>query len=103
MNEDSWTDTVIGAVILILAPLGYIVTGWATRILWAWFVVPVTGLPAVTTREAIGIALIVGLLTYRYTPTPKQDMHERRVVAVGRALSWIVTPLIMLGIGWIVH
>jgi len=102
MNEDGWIDTVIGAVILIPAPLGYIVTGWVTRILWAWFVVPVTGLPAVTTREAIGIALIVGLLTYRYTPTPKQNAHERHAVAVARALSWI-GPLIMLGIGWIVH
>lgn len=57
---------VVGATVLIVAALAVvaIVRGLALSILWGWFIAPL-GPPEINVGEAIGIALVVGMLTER--------------------------------------
>jgi hypothetical protein len=39
--------------------------GWTTAKLWSWFVVPVFALPQLRVPYAIGLGIVVRLLTYQ--------------------------------------
>ena len=70
--------------------------GFVLSILWKWFVVPVFGAPVLTITYAIGLALIVGMLTAK---ARKQEHAPELVEVLSQGL---VTPLVFLVIGWIV-
>ena len=64
---------VVIVVVLIAVMLAFIagimvvsclLRGWVLSILWRWFMVPTLGLPALSVPQAIGIALVVGMLTH---------------------------------------
>ena len=50
--------TVIG--VLVATAFVVILRGWVLTQLWAWFVTPTLGLPALGVAAAIGLSLIVG-------------------------------------------
>jgi len=65
---------VVIVVVLIAVMLAFIagimvvsclLRGWVLSILWRWFMVPTLGLPALSVPQAIGIALVVGMLTHQ--------------------------------------
>jgi hypothetical protein len=63
------TDNIIlGYIGLLTAVITMVITstivnGWALSLLWAWFVVPIFELPALSLMQAIGIAMIINFST----------------------------------------
>jgi hypothetical protein len=96
----------LGCVLLVLTwPLALVVDGWALKILWAWFIVPVFHLPYLTIGQAIGIACVVGLLWHKPEKECKcKDKEEEGLLKiVGTALFELFgAPLISLVLGWFV-
>ncbi|MNK14372.1 hypothetical protein D3C87_324890 [compost metagenome] len=79
------------ALIAVMA----IYRGYILSILWGWFLVPL-GMPIITIPLAIGFTLIVGYFTTNKKPK-SEEYNWGEAVAVSS-----LTPLLFLGIGWIV-
>jgi hypothetical protein len=78
--------------------------GWVLTKLWAWFLVPLLGLKPLTIAYAIGISLIVRLLTY-HIPS-YQELKDQKLEwseSISRLLVPFVGGLFALGLGYIVH
>ena len=84
---------------LLTAPPLALLRGWAVMTLWAWFVVPL-GAPALTIWHAVGVSLIVGLLTYQVQYEPADEANE---LFWTRFSTAILAPLICVGWGWLWH
>lgn len=84
-------------VLSLLAAAGiYLLVLWdafALQTLWGWFVVKQFSLPPLGMAHAIGISILVGLLTHQ---APHQDRETSQVVAHG-----IAGPAMALLVGWI--
>jgi len=66
--------------------------------LWLWFIVP-TGLPPLAFATALGIALIVGLLT----PNKINKDPVTLEAIITAVLVAFITPLVGLVTGWCIH
>lgn len=97
---------VFGCLVLILSiPFAMVVDGWALKILWAWFVVPVFHLPYLTIGQAIGLACVVGLMWHKpKTECKCKDKEEESAVGIiAKTLGEMFgAPLISLLFGWFV-
>ena len=89
---------VIGVFFGVLA-LSVIVNGYVLSILWVWFVVPL-GLPVISVAHSIGLAMVTGWLTYQYTNKKEEDNIKALISEF--AILFIVRPLAVLGVGYIV-
>lgn len=95
----------VGKVVVFIGLLASlaIVRGLVLSALWGWFVTPL-GPPDIGIAEAIGISLIVGMLTTSKDPDledkKKQPLMGQFLFAFGRSLS---TSLFMLLLGFVVH
>lgn len=88
------------AVTLVIAS---ILNGWALSILWAWFIVPVFGLPALSIVQAIGLAMVVSFLTRRIAIKKEDDEEEGAWLIIAKALLYaIISPLLTVFVGYIV-
>lgn len=87
----------------ILFTTAYIWRGWIFSILWRWFITPVFHIGHIGIAQAIGLSLIVGLLS------STQDVEERykdksATYRFGiMAGKLYVAPLLVLFIAWIVQ
>ena len=92
--------SILALIFLIIpAVIGLaILRGWTISILWEWFVVPF-GLPVLGIAHAIGIAILVSLLTHPYDA--KKDDRETQDATV-QIITQAITCLCTLGIGKIV-
>jgi hypothetical protein len=87
----------IGVVVLaaaVITPVA-IVHGYIISVLWGWFLVPLW-VPAINVAHAIGITALIGGAGI----VKAADKIE------GRVMAWafekiVVTPAILLGIGWV--
>lgn len=61
----------VGIFILLL--LSSLINGWALSILWAWFIVPVFSIPALSLGQAIGVAMVVSFLTWQHIDAKSSD------------------------------
>lgn len=95
MTEDKMI-VVLGCVgLLAVALVATVLHGWALALLWAWFVVPVFGLPTLTYLQAIGLALVFSMfVTTKRSSETKQDTWEGAVAS-------LLTPFLVVGMGWI--
>lgn len=95
----------------ILATLGFfgswigitIFNGWILSILWKWFMVPALGLPILTTPQAIGIALVIGYLTHKHTPSDDSNKKGFAETYLEVLFTGIAFGLLCLFVGWIVQ
>ncbi len=85
----------VGAIALI--PLLTILRGLVLSTLWRWFLVPL-GAPAIGIAAAIGISVIVAMLT----ANPHAATNEKTTALQKTWLS-ILLPLVSLLSGWIVQ
>lgn len=86
-------------VICLAYLYGAFAMGFVGMKLWAWFVVPVFGLPALTWGQAYGIALLVGLLTHQiHIPTNEDERTTPQ--KVGHAIGGFLLPWITLLFGY---
>jgi hypothetical protein len=96
--------TAIGGFVGLMAliALSSVWRGYVLTVLWAWFVVPTFGLPALALAPAIGLSLVVSFLTHQLTSKEddKRDFSDRMARAIGVVL---LMPLFVLGIGWVVR
>ena len=88
--------------IIALAIVSIILNGWVLSILWSWFIAPLFGLPLLSITTAIGMAIVIRLLTYQYSDDmfKNKSMSELIGAVIGHS---IFGPLLVLFIGWIVH
>ena len=94
------------AVVLIpLIALGSIINGYVLRILWGWFIVPIFHLPSLTIAQAIGLSMVVGLLTHRSRNSDGREKteKEKKKELISFIAELFLFPFITLGVGWIVH
>ena len=104
MNDDSAKilgcfGSIVGFIALMV--VGSLARGWALATTWGWFIAPYFGLPSLGIVQAIGIALVVSLLTYQGTET-KDDNKDILEVLASLFARVIFVPLFFVGIGWIV-
>lgn len=98
-DTESDVAKVAGCLVMLLAiPLALVTWTYTTIQLWAWFVVPLFGLPVLTFWQAAGLRLTVAAFTYR----PSKDEDR----TLGQTVSWVVTtclllPAVTLGMGWL--
>jgi energy-converting hydrogenase Eha subunit A len=79
--------------LLLLVP-ATLLNGLVIAVLWSWFVVGTFHLPPITVAEAIGMRLLVSLVT----PTPHDDRP-----ALVLLLEDIARSLILFALGWAGH
>lgn len=92
------------ATVLIIGLLSSILNGWVLTILWGWFIVPLFSLPPLSLPIAIGIALIIKMLTASNINPRSDKTNEEKFKAFGQLLlSLFLTPMIALLWGWIFH
>lgn len=80
-----------------LTVLAATLEGFALTVLWGWFIVPAFGVPALRIPYAIGLALVVGMLTHRV----RSDNDKPDTVTV--LAHGLVMPFVYIAIGWIVR
>jgi len=117
------------AYVVIMAVLTMVCSGWATSVLWRWFVVPAFELPSISMAQAIGLrSVLYGLLPLPAAKRPGgKKSEEKRILSQGeitetatelhQAVEWskkslllciklflsaTVLPLSSVGLGWIV-
>lgn len=92
---------IAGALIVVgfclLAAATTIWSGYVLSYLWLWFAVPLFGLPALGTVQAIGVVYVVGFLTARAPHRDPQEGDTARAISFG-----IMHPAVALGVGYIV-
>jgi hypothetical protein len=93
---------IIGLV--VVAVVGIFVTaitqGYVLSVLWGWFLVPL-GAPSINIPTAIGIALVVSMLTTEVRP--EEDTEVRRGKTFKAFLYSIFLSLVGLGMGWVIQ
>lgn len=82
---------IFGAIALLA--FGAVWEGWVLSVLWRWFLVPL-GAPALSIPAAIGVAIIVGMLTHQSSKTDDEDWAAK-ISAI------FLGPPMMLLVGWI--
>lgn len=78
----------------------FLVHGFALKSLWNWFVVPWLNLPSLGIGTAIGITLVVSLLTRRVQPKSEVGLKDQLVEGFSQQVGY---ALISLVIGFIAH
>ena len=69
--------------------------GWILTKLWSWFICPVFSLQAITLLQAVGVTLVVRLLT--------SSVHPDDQSTKGLIKNWFVRDLLILGMSYLVH
>lgn len=101
INDDEKTiGCVLAVVAVALAPIGYVLNGYALTFLWQWFIVAKFGLPVLNIPEAIGVAIVAGFLTKQIQPTEEHKSVIERFI-MSHSLM-VLKPALALLIGWFV-
>jgi hypothetical protein len=74
--------------------LSIILNGFVLQVLWGWFITPF-GLPAISIPQGLGLALVVGFLTHQY--------QDNKRSPEGVITYSIMSPVVSLVFGWVVH
>lgn len=89
-----------GVSIVLIYLYSAFALGYVSMILWAWFVVPVFGLPLLSWGQAYGIAILMALWTHRYHVNTNKD-ERTTSEKVGQAIGALMAPWIVLFVGWV--
>jgi hypothetical protein len=84
---------VVGVVALMFVAIA--ANAFVLSMLWAWYVVPVFGMPALSLPVAFGLGLIASCFHRSYTPHIPKDQQFQAFVS---ALAY---PFILLTFGWL--
>ena len=74
-----------------------VLEGWALTVLWGWFIVPTFGLPSLRIPYAIGLSLVVGMLTHRVRKP--EDTPETAFFLIVS----LINPFVFVAIGAVVR
>jgi hypothetical protein len=92
----------LGALFVSFPLLAY--RGWVFSVLWGWFVAPYFGLPVLPVTVAMGVTLLVGLITH---PLRTEETEEEKKTPIGERLIFglllsFFSSSLMLLFGWII-
>jgi hypothetical protein len=73
-----------------------ILQGFVLKVLWGWFLVKSLHAPNISVAAAIGISLVVGMLTIPYQRRSEEEYIEMMIHEA-------YNPILILVIGFIVH
>lgn len=95
---------VVGFVALVSVAIVVhaLIEGWVLSILWGWFMVPTLGLPVISVPQAIGIALVINMLTHQSYNHHTEDKDVSTGKKIGRIVRLFTMPFSALLISWIV-
>lgn len=86
---------------LAILPGAYLLHGFVFVKLWTWFVVTTFGLSTIGLVPAIGLCIFVGFLTAKFPNWDARRSHFQQKI---ERTTWIfLYPLMILGVGYIVH
>ena len=90
-------------VLAVIASM--LLNGYAFSVLRGWFIVPVFGVPALSVMQAVGIATLISMLSYKYDSSDdvrsKYKKTEERVMET--AFATILPPLFFIALGYLIH
>lgn len=102
MSKSEGETAVAVAIVVLGATVGFgvlllvggIISAWALSLLWAWFAVPIFGLPSLTVAQCYAVVLVMAFLTKQ----PHWDEDTKPVVK----MCWpFVVPFLYVGFGWV--
>jgi hypothetical protein len=85
-------------MLTLVVAISAVLRGWVLSILWRWFAVPMFGLPGIGIAEAVGVALIVAMLTHEHRREPKSESTSDSLTD---AAAVFLRPLFALLVGWV--
>lgn len=92
----------LGALTLIG---GTLYSGFATTVLWGWFIIPLFGLNPINLAQAIGLKLVISWFCHRI-PSMNELNKEKRSASeklTENIIRAIMLPSLVLGFGWIIQ
>lgn len=91
----------IFATFVVFMIVGVIVYGWSLMKLWGWFIAPLFQITPLTIFQAIGVSIIIRLLTYHIDNPQQRELSwsERLGQLIG---ATILVPLFAVLYGWII-
>lgn len=102
-----WYSKIVRYVVIAIAisVYGTALKGWAMVTLWAWFVIPTFGLPALTMPVAIGLGFLLHL--FQYIDFNSIEQHQDKepdllLKSVKTFMFATLFPLFSVGCGWLV-
>jgi hypothetical protein len=79
----------------IVDVVSILLSGIALKFLWKWFIVATFSLPALSMPQAIGLSIVMAILTAQHIPRNEEEIIELYL--------WQLTyPIVALGIGFVV-
>ncbi|QKJ94801.1 MAG: hypothetical protein HND39_00100 [Ignavibacteriota bacterium] len=98
-EKESKAGKIVFVTLFALLVIAYlsIANGYVLSVLWGWYVVPTFDLPTLDLVQAIGISIVLGLLTAK--PGSNDGGKERSLLS---DLAPFLNPWIALLLGWIV-
>lgn len=82
--------------------LSAVINGYVLTILWTWFVVPF-GISPINIPWAVGLCLILSLLTHQIPATDYAKEQQSIGTRIGTAVGDLCAPFIVLLFGYTVH
>lgn len=91
-----------GILFVFVMVFSTILNGFVLSTLWSWFIVPAFDLPVLRIPEAIGLAMVVGFLTYHYNENEKNETGFGELMLKALILS-LFRAGGTLGVGFIIQ
>lgn len=106
-NDSDFLVNVLAGISVLIITIPLIVYGvWSTAyvgsILWAWFMVPTFGLPALTMPQAWGVSILVSMWTKQMFTCKSEDERSTSEKIISSVVS-MIWPWTFLFFGWVCH
>lgn len=88
--------TVTILLLAIMMPLN----GYMISVLWDWFIIPLFKLPSLSVPQAIGLAIMVSVLTRQIDNTKSEKSYEERIVE--SVFTGLTKVCLYLSLGFVV-
>ena len=92
------------ALLMFMIVFGAIMNGYVVSVLWGWFIVPTFDAPTLNIPSAIGIALVVRVLTHQQQAQKEVDEDKSFAhLLIMAFLLILIQALLTLLAGYIIH
>lgn len=94
---------IIGFLVILIG--GPIWSGYVLSVMWNWFLVPAFHMPQISVALAIGITMLVRMITYNpsYEKEKKKESGELAKALTNAVVFSLLYPLLVLAVAYIVH
>ena len=100
-TEDALLGCIFALLLLLIAPFSSIWRGYVFSVLWRWFIVSTFHAPPLGMAASIGLTYVVGLLTFHFRPTKKDERPAAEKFFEAIVFS-ALGPALSLGFGAVV-